>query len=73
MNIDLSSCLSTAPGMVSKKAGHPHPDALLRQREIDDRVWVSGNIQLLVRLVQWSITSCAGCEASVTATLDGIG
>jgi hypothetical protein len=29
MNIDLSSCRLTAPGIVSKKAGHPHPDALL--------------------------------------------
>jgi hypothetical protein len=34
MNIDLSSCRFTAPGMVSKKAGHPHPDALICQLEL---------------------------------------
>lgn len=28
MNIDLSSWRFTAPGMVSKKAGHPHPESL---------------------------------------------
>jgi len=58
INIDLSSCLLTAPGTVSKKAGHPHPDALLNQ----PMSWYTGrwSLQLLVGLVQWGITSSTG-------------
>ena len=58
MNIDLSSCRLTAPGTVSKKAGHPHPDALLSQLRFLSAALLS--LQLLVGLVQWGITSSTG-------------
>jgi len=62
INIDLSSCRLTAPGTVSKKAGHPHPDALLSQLRFLSAALLS--LQLLVGLVQWGITSCTGYVVS---------
>jgi hypothetical protein len=43
MNIDLSSCRLTAPGIVSKKAGHPHPEALLDQMGHTGRTLIAYN------------------------------
>lgn len=70
MNIDLSSCRLTAPGTVSKKAGHPHPDALLDQPvSLYTGRW---SLQLLVGLVQWSITSSTGYIISSQPNGDSI-
>jgi hypothetical protein len=71
MNIDLSSCRLTAPGMVSKKAGHPHPDALMIQ--LKPAGLYRDSLQLLVGCVQWGVTSGTGCLLDCSDTKWGSG